>query len=100
MNNLNPRLIPEEAFQSLLTTDPIYAAAATVAVDMGFWKISPNSGCTENTRNKEKQLSKHQHRCSEFCFPRLYKKQSQGNIRGTDTACSTCCSVCQWIRLD
>ena len=34
-----PRLIPEEAFQSLLTTDPIYAAAATVAVDMGFWKI-------------------------------------------------------------
>lgn len=38
-----PRLIPEEAFQSLLTTDPIYAAAATVAVDMGFWKIEKNA---------------------------------------------------------
>ena len=39
----SPRLIPEEAFQSLLTTDPIYAAAATVAVDMGFWKIEKNA---------------------------------------------------------
>lgn len=38
-----PRLIPEEAFQSLLTSDPIYAAAATVAVDMGFWKIEKNA---------------------------------------------------------
>lgn len=39
----HPRIISQDAYQSIMSYDPFYAAAATVAVDMGFWKIEKNA---------------------------------------------------------
>ena len=40
---VKPRIISLAAYQSILPYDPLYAAAAKVAVEMGYWRIDANS---------------------------------------------------------